>query len=174
MVTRPKSNRQESDAELLSAIHSGEQRALGIFYDRYGSLALGLAGAITGDATEAEHAVADAFAELWHVGLSIAVKESSAVARLSALVRAHALKRKKTGSSGNRTRAHGALTELAGLERQVIELAYFEGLTVRQIAAQLSASERDVYRTLRSAMNTLSNAASRNSPGRAGAEWSRV
>jgi RNA polymerase sigma-70 factor (ECF subfamily) len=174
MVTRPKPNRQESDAELLSAIYAGEQRALGIFYDRYGSLALSLAGAITDDATEAEHAVADAFAELWRVGPPTAVRESSAVARLSALVRAHALKRKKTGSSGNRTRAYGALTALAGLERQVIELAYFEGLTVRQIAAQLSASERDVYRTLRSAMNTLRSAASRNSPGKAGTELSPV
>jgi DNA-directed RNA polymerase specialized sigma24 family protein len=145
-----------------------------MLYDRYGSVALGLAAAITDEATEAEHAVADAFAELWRVGPSTAVKESSGLARLSALVRAHALKRKKPGLSGSRSEAYGPLMALAGLERQVIELAYFEGLTVRQIAAQLSAPERDVFRTLRSAMNTLRRAVSVSSPGRAAPELSRV
>ena len=48
MGTPNTNERSPSDAALIQRIASGDERALGVLYDRYGKIAYGLATAITG------------------------------------------------------------------------------------------------------------------------------
>jgi RNA polymerase sigma-70 factor (ECF subfamily) len=53
------------------------------------------------------------------------------------------------------TAARTALSALAGNERRAVELAYFGGLTIGELAATMEESESGVHRLLRSAMSRL-------------------
>ena len=60
--------RRRSDEDLLLSAQQGHRAALGTLYDRYGSVAYGLALRILGDSSLAEAAVEDAFASLVRMG----------------------------------------------------------------------------------------------------------
>jgi RNA polymerase sigma-70 factor (ECF subfamily) len=159
----------ETDDALLARVAQGDENALGTLYDRYAQPAFSLAHAIAGDAAMAEDAVADAFADLWRN--ATAAPTVSVRSRLFSRVRASALKMaKRTARPPRQTgplRAAGsgsgrftvqATQPLTATERRVMELAFFDGCTVRQIALQLEESESDVIRALRSAMTSLRHA----------------
>lgn len=158
---------------LVAGMAAGDDRALGALYDAYGHVAYGLAMAITGAQATAESVVSQAFAEAWCSASSFNASQTSALAWLTSIVRRIALRvscpdpRVSPKVSGDRPANGGAgaissstpigqaLRRLTAVQRQVIELSYYRGLTVGEIASQLGEPESGARELLRSAMQEL-------------------
>jgi RNA polymerase sigma-70 factor (ECF subfamily) len=162
---------------LVAGMAAGDDRALGALYDAYGHTAYALAFAITGAQATAESVVSQAFAEAWRSASAFNASGTSVLAWLTSIVRRTALQargpetRASRVSSGDRvasavsismTSAAGhALQRLSAAQRQVLELSYYRGLTVGEIAAQLGEPESGTRELLRSAMQELRSALAR-------------
>ena len=154
--------RDGADGQLVARIAAGDARALGTLYDNYGAVMYRLAMAITRDRASAEAVVADAFLTVWRDAAGPGSEGRSPFAWLSSTVRDLALARRTRPAvdpaslqwpDGSPVTA--ALARLDEPQRRAIELAYFQGLSRREIAAALGEPETDVGRHLRSAMEVL-------------------
>jgi RNA polymerase sigma-70 factor (ECF subfamily) len=177
---RPESGAQESDAALVARIAGGDESALGALFDIHGRAAYSLAYAITGEAGAAEKAAADAFAELWRKARSFDPERASVAGWLAARVRDYAVAARRSNGvrrganavsalapdfvgpldaePGRAERARmvvSALTELPATQRRILELAYFGGLTTREIALELNEPEATIDENLRRALDVL-------------------
>lgn len=158
--------RPASDAELWEAAERDRVSGLAAIYDRYAGLVYGLALAILAQAQEAEDLAHEIFVTLCDASgydpargpLSaylVTVTRSQAIDRLrkrsrrGRLLQQHAA---DLGPQGDRSsplermsgmecaaRVQGALAQLPEMQRRVIEMAYYSGLTHTQIAAELGA-----------------------------------
>jgi RNA polymerase sigma-70 factor (ECF subfamily) len=152
---------EPGDNELIAAVARGDHAALLALYDRHGRMAFGLAYRTLGEAGAAEEAVQDAFLRLWrragtfdpargagrswlltivhHCAIDLHRRRAgqpSVVAGLDEIVE------RQAGSDawsdvverldGERVRA--AVATLPGEQRRAVELAFFDGLTHREIA----------------------------------------
>lgn len=152
------------DLQLIAAVVRQEPDALMALYDRHGRLAFALAYRILGDPGLAEEAVQDAFMLVWRRAATFDPARGSAVrAWLTTIVhhRSIDLLRKRSGrpreqtpldeveavlaSPGpwgevaealDRDRVRSAVASLPNEQQTAIELAYFDGLTHREIAEQ--------------------------------------
>ncbi|MGQ0650012.1 MAG: sigma-70 family RNA polymerase sigma factor [Gemmatimonadaceae bacterium] len=80
-----------SDLQVMSRLIAGDERALGMLYDRYGALAYSLAAAIVPDLADAEEVVADAFAQIWRSAATFDASRGSVIAWISTIVRTRSL-----------------------------------------------------------------------------------
>lgn len=149
------------DPALVSRLVAGDVRALEALYDAIGGILYNLAYVIAQDAEAAEEAVGKAFAELWgnaeqleQLGprllgwLAAAVRRHAAVCRSRERVRPDKL----LGTSDEVLRVVHGLPET---QRQVVALAFFGGMSRREVAATLGMSEDATGQHLRSALNQL-------------------
>lgn len=146
------------DSVLMRLVASGDRTALAALYDRYAALATSVATSILRDGREAEDAVHDGFLEIWRRAVSYEPSRASVRAWIVLVVRCRALDRLRSrrvrtteplgdeprgdaagepDALADRCRVTGALAELPVPQREVIELAYFEGLTSSEIADRL-------------------------------------
>ena len=116
-------------------------------YDRHGEGAYRLACALTGNDRLAQDLVADAFAQ---VAGSTGQRPMSDVAWVDALY-----SRIRDTARGKASAYAHAASALPNAERRAVELAFFGGLTVSDIARAVSRSELEVARLLRSALMSL-------------------
>jgi len=153
---------QNSDPELVQAMASGDSDALGILYDRHGALMLATAARILGSQREAEDLVHDVMLEAWHKAADYERARGSVRTWLLVRLRSRALDRWRRagririetmearqlddllparsddpGQSLDHARVRRAVLELPVTQRQVLELAYFEGLSATEIAERL-------------------------------------
>ncbi|MCC6318093.1 MAG: hypothetical protein IT361_10420 [Gemmatimonadaceae bacterium] len=159
--------RDRRDAMLLARIAAGDERALGSLYDAYGAVLYGLAVAITRSADVAETVVADAFGAVWREARSFDPHRRSAFVWISAMVRSLALAARRQAVpvvepslptlSGD-SFVGSALASLTGTQRTAVELAYFGGLRIADIATRLGESEAAAGQYLRTAMDALRHA----------------
>ena len=172
-MSPPPSPASPSDARrIVAAIAAGDEHALGALYDAYGTVAYGLAFAITGAPAAAEKAVAVAFADAWRGAGTFDASSGGVLAWLTTLVRRAALgstsaedraRPRGTGlvlSAESNTPVSRALRTLTEPQRRVLELSYFRGLSIREISAQLGEPESGARELLRSAMTALRSALS--------------
>ena len=160
---------------LVARMAAGDDRALGELYDVYGHVAYALAVAISGSQVDAETVVTQAFAEAWRSASSFDLGRTSVLAWVTSIVRRTALRVRRGPAGSNEQRARSgaapqpvwssagcpvgeAVRSLTAVQQQVIELSYYRGLTVRQIAAQLGEPESGARELLRSAMQELRTA----------------
>jgi RNA polymerase sigma-70 factor (ECF subfamily) len=171
MSRTSKSSAESPPSALVVGMAARDERALGAFYDAYGHVSYGLALAITGRETSAESVVSEAFAEAWASASSFDASRTSVLAWLTTIVRRIALRvsrRPGTDSPAYESGGQGvgeltsaptpmseALRALTAPQRRVIELSYFRGLTVGEIAAQLGAPESETRELVRLAMREL-------------------
>jgi len=152
------------DAGLVRGLAAGDQQSLAALYDRYANAALGLAFKICGNRTIAEDIVQEAFLALWQRPDSFDVKRGSPGAFLMGIVHhkaVDAVRRESSvhrreenfamdtpDSSGDevleaawvsirRQKVLAALSQLSGVQRQALELAYLQGLTYSEVASRL-------------------------------------
>jgi RNA polymerase sigma-70 factor, ECF subfamily len=149
----------KNPSTLVARMAAGDDRALGALYDAYGHVAYGLAFAITGTRATAESVVSDSFAEAWRTASLTAIVRRKALAA-SSFDRVHPTSEFACAAAGSTSpRSVGeALRSLSATKRQVIELSYYRGLTIGQIAAHLGEPESGARELLRSAMNELRSA----------------
>jgi RNA polymerase sigma-70 factor, ECF subfamily len=152
------------DVELVRAVRAGQPSALGILYDRYSKLVYGLALRILKNPQEAEDLTQEIFLAFWRSS-SYNPDRGSLSGFLVTLTRSRALdKLRSRGTSRkfldrwHQTISHetaynvpferasraersqqvrNALAQLSEDQRQVLEMAYYEGLSQSQIARQL-------------------------------------
>jgi len=174
--------RPEGDDALVARMATGDQRALATLWDRHGATAYALACTVAAVPSVAEGVVADAFSQLWREAPSFDPHRMSVFAWLTSVVRQRALAARARDAAVprvlvNEGRGRGespvsrALTvgsrTLDGLQARAVELAFFGGMSKRQIASELQLSEHVVARLLRDAVETLGDALGRE-PARAG------
>lgn len=154
--------RQEDDRELLERSARGDEGALAALFDRHGARCLRCARAVLRDATLAEDAVQEAYLDLWRTAHRFDHRRGAVVTWLCVLVhrravdiarreaRRRALDRSlpppREGSYTaeeelllrlDRRQVRRAVDELTEPQRQLIELAYYGGLTHSELARRL-------------------------------------
>jgi RNA polymerase sigma-70 factor, ECF subfamily len=169
-----------SDGDLLRAIARGDDGALGAVYDRYRLILFGLVLRILHDRQEAEDVLQEVFLQVWRRASDFDEARGRAFTWLVTIARSRALDRLRVIGSRARvaqaaaesttTEADGvdhawqseqgeivrqALAELPEDQRQALLLAYFQGLTQTEIAAQLGAPLGTVKTRMRSGMMKL-------------------
>ncbi len=154
---------EQTDAEVLQALRSGNSLALGILYDRYGELVYRLALRILGNVSEAEDLTQEVFLTFWRQS-TYDSKRGSMSSFLMTLTRSRAIDRLRKARSqqqilqkwqqnfsspANSLLDQASLAELSGRvrqalqefpdnQRQLLELAYFDGLSQSEITRKLN------------------------------------
>jgi RNA polymerase sigma factor (sigma-70 family) len=152
---------ETSDESLLARVASGDEDALGRLYDRFGSVAYGLALRVLRDERLAEDAVQDAFVAVWRQAASFRPERATARTwvltfvhrRAVDLVRREEHRRAEplapetepAGSSAaeaaelreRREAVQRALAQLPEEQRRPIELAYYGGFSQSELAERL-------------------------------------
>ncbi len=154
----------QTDAELYLALKEGQATALGVLYDRHAGLVYGLALQALGNAQEAEDLTQDIFLNLTKV-TSYDPKRGSLRTFLAIITRSRAIDRLRSRSTKQSLLARikplgglgmttvspletafqdeqsqyvqSALAELPEGQQQLIRMAYYDGLSQSEIAAQL-------------------------------------
>jgi RNA polymerase sigma-70 factor, ECF subfamily len=172
----------ERDAELLNGLAAGDMNAMSELYDRYAARLLGLALRIVGDRTDAEDVVQEVFAQAWRTAAQYSRARGSAGAWLTIMARTRSLDRLRARRGSEKplidgkhrematsappasddliareqaAELRGAVMLLPPEQRRALELAYFEGLSQSQIAAQLQTPLGTVKTHIRGALATL-------------------
>ena len=173
-----------SDSTLAAGLVAGNQDALANLYDRYGRLAYSVALHILGDPGRAEDVVQDAFLKLWNNAAQFDAERGSLRTWLITAVRNRSIdtlrgrgsherqeselkpELQATGPSSDpwrevslaleRTVVREALTSLPLVQRQAVELAYFGGLSQREIAEMTGVPLSTVKGRIRIALEKLS------------------
>lgn len=152
---------QVSDERLVMMITGGQSEALEIIYDRYAGLSYSLALRILGDRGAAEEVVQDTFVTLWRKSGTYKPESGRVHSWLLRIVRNRAideLRRQKSpvrnnqtyrpsyetladpseadaiGATEIRSVVGDALNGLPTDQREVVEMAYMEGLSQREIS----------------------------------------
>ena len=169
---------ETSDAELLTRIASGEVDAFDLLYRRYVRSVFGLALRRLGDRPRAEEAVQETFAAVWRSAKSYRPERGAAAPWLYAVARNAIVDRFRTrvdtpGELPDRAsneagpdelaersyvswRVHRALESLPERECEVLELAYWSGLSQSEVASYLNIPLGTVKTRTRSALGRLS------------------
>lgn len=154
----------QTDIELFRALKGRQPSALGILYDRYGSLVYGLALRVLKNSQEAEDLTQEIFLNLWHKGKYDPARGSLS-SYLTILTRSRAIDKLRSRNTSfkfierwsqvistqpgvhtpieqadlkERSQyVRDALTQLSQHQRQVLEMAYYEGLSQSEIAKEL-------------------------------------
>lgn len=157
--------RASDDLALVKRVVDRRQEALAELYDRYASLLLAVARRILGNPTDAEEVLRETFFQAWNqAGLYDSGRSSAStwlvlIARSRALGRLRqrqALERTAAGAEAEpqapatstrgdedtltrerRKRVQNALAALPVLQKEVLELAFFGGLSQTEIAERM-------------------------------------
>jgi RNA polymerase sigma-70 factor (ECF subfamily) len=170
---------QNGDEHLVVAVARGDRTAMAALYDRYAPLLLAVASRIVGNRTQAEDLLHDVLLEAWHrageydpargtvrAWLVTRVRSRALDERMGSARRAELVRSKLAGIEPTVVRAadissvdgHHLRREVAGLPRdleEVIDLAYFEGLSAVEIGLRLGIPSGTVKSRLARAMGLL-------------------
>jgi RNA polymerase sigma-70 factor (ECF subfamily) len=153
-----------SDFDLAQAVAAGDVNALGTLYDRYGVLAHSVAVRVVRDQALAEDIVQESFLKLWNSAAGFDARRGSLRGWLLTLVRNRAIDQLRGRNAQEkrevdvaavesmeapptqadpwravafaleRAAVREALARLPVEQRQAVELAYYRGYTLREIA----------------------------------------
>src|SRR5580704_13530939 len=172
----------EGDPELVARLQRRDPQALAELYDRYGRLVYSLIVRVVRDGAIAEDLVQETFLRVWNrvhgfdgdkgsIGpwlLAVARNRAIDYLRSSSGRERNAVEFEETDhpalytdmerdilSSDNARVLKGALNKLSPNLRQVIELAYFEGLTQTEMAERMGQPLGTVKTWVRAALKSL-------------------
>jgi RNA polymerase sigma-70 factor (ECF subfamily) len=154
----------QTDTEVFQGLRSGNLIALGILYERYGEIVYRVALRMLGNAQEAEDLTQEVFLSLWSGG-AYDSQRGSMLVFLTTLTRSKAIDRHRQiraqwqriqrwlrnfpPESGSTLmdkvalkemscRVHEAIAELPANQQQVLEMAYYDGLSQSEISEALN------------------------------------
>lgn len=150
------------DPALVAAVGAGDAAALALLYNRFSGMLLGLAHRVLGDASDAEEILQEAFLQVWNQAGRYDPSRSSVSTWLVLITRSRAIDRLRSRKVKNRTllavqqekrgmhtspegvgdvfrqeRGQRLRQEMALLpkeQREVLEMAFFRGMTQSEIA----------------------------------------
>ncbi|MBE9012407.1 sigma-70 family RNA polymerase sigma factor [Pseudanabaenaceae cyanobacterium LEGE 13415] len=162
MDSPPTAPEQLTDLELFLAIQAQQVKALDVLYDRYGKLVYSLAFRILNNIEEAEEVTQETFLRLWQRSNLYQPNRGSLSGFLITMTRSRSLDRLRSRSAAQAKiqrfgifsqgasdynpalefamvqershRVHKALQQLSSADRQLLETAYYEGLSQSEIA----------------------------------------
>jgi len=158
----PSRTTDEEDARLLERLRRNERDALAAMYDAYGQIAYGLAYRVLGQAGDAEDIVQESFLSLWRQADRLDARRGSVRSLLLTIVHRRSIDvlRRRSGrnervldeaqpiasaapdpidfatQAEERERVQRALQELPAEQRTAVELTYFRGLTIAEMAEE--------------------------------------
>ena len=168
-----------SDEDLLELVaQRRDGDAFEVLYHRYSRAVYGVVRRVVGDRGRSEDVVQEAFASVWRAAASYRRDRGSASAWLFAISRnaaSDALRARapalladppdqadpapgpddRTAAALESFTVHAAVDSLPEREREVIELAYFDGLSQSEVAARLSLPLGTVKTRTRSGLARL-------------------
>ena len=156
---------QERDQRCVERLRAGDAEALAELYDRYTPLLYPVALRILRRPADAEDALQEAWLQVWKSAASYEPRRGTVAGWLLTVARTRALDRYRSLASRGRAesrvdpepqskpfepsfsaalgelgeRVRNALAELQPRQREVLEIAYFEGLSQSEIAERLGA-----------------------------------
>jgi RNA polymerase sigma-70 factor, ECF subfamily len=186
----PVINSQSTDLEIFSAIQAQQVKALDLLYDRYSKLVYSTAAQILNNIEEAEEVTQETFLRLWQRSEIYQPKRGSLSGFLFTMARSRSLDRLRSRQArqqkiqriqtfsdyvsdynpplefvtvkerSNLVRA--ALKQLSDDDRQLLETAYYEGLSQSEIAKRdgiplgtVKSRARQALKKLRTALKSL-------------------
>lgn len=151
--------------KLVEQVAQGEQAALATLYDTTNRLVYGLILRVLGEASAAEEVLLDVYTQVWRQAANYDTQRGSPLAWLTTIARSRAIDRLRSGwqtqqrqesldvvtdretvaanpeeltvLSERQRFVRQALEQLSPEQREVIELAYYSGLSHSEIAAKL-------------------------------------
>jgi len=172
----------ETDMDLIGRLQRRDPQALAELYDRYGRLAYSLILRVVRDTGVAEDLVQETFLRVWNRVQGFDAEKGSIGPWLLAVARNRAIDylRSTTGRARNSLeldatdhpalyndmekdllvsdkarRIKAAMLKLSPNQREVIELAYFEGLSQTEMAARMGQPLGTVKTWVRTALKNL-------------------
>jgi RNA polymerase sigma-70 factor, ECF subfamily len=170
-------------AELIRQIAAGDQQALTALYDGTNKLVFGLTLRILGDRSVAEEVLFDVYTQVWRQASRYDPSRGGPLGWITTIARSRAIDRlrsdkplqqedelsdttasRETSAASPETNAaisemreivRGALDLLSAEQREIIELAYYSGMTQTEIAAHLNLPLGTVKTRTRLAMMKL-------------------
>lgn len=184
-MSLPNQQTDAEDAELLRAVARGDESAFARVYDRYSPILLGLLLRILRSRAEAEDVLQEVFLQVWQQARSFDESRGRAFTWLVTLARSRAIDRLRAVDSRERAAqrsaedglpaaqtlvladddairaeraeaVRGALGELPEEQRQVLVLAYLEGMSQSEIAAAKNQPLGTVKTRTRAGLKKLS------------------
>ncbi|HXG67855.1 MAG TPA: sigma-70 family RNA polymerase sigma factor [Blastocatellia bacterium] len=167
---------------LIQKIADGDQSALSALYDATSRLVFGLILRIVGDRSTAEEVLLDVYTQVWRQAAQYDTKRGAPLSWLMTIARSRAIDRFRSGrqdqlkdpletagevransmnpeeataSSERQELVREALNSLSPEQREVIELAYYSGLSHSEIALKLNQPLGTVKTRTRLAMIKL-------------------
>ncbi|MGE0884642.1 MAG: sigma-70 family RNA polymerase sigma factor [Blastocatellales bacterium] len=159
-------NRDVELTSLLRRIAKGDQSALATLYDNTNKLVYGLILRVLGDSSSAEEVLLDVYTQVWRQAGSYDNVRGTPLAWLTTIARSRAIDRLRSGWQDRQRKepldavndretgvanpeemtvaselqrfVREALSSLSPEQREVIELAYYGGLSHSEIAAKLN------------------------------------
>ena len=156
----------EEDWRLMQRVAEGDEAAVAELYDRFNVLVFQAARQVLNSRAEAEDAVQEIFVRLWRTADRYDPSRAKLVTWVMLIARRHvidrlrrrgvrpdhgagegpaldqspAAEREQTGpEESEREKIRARIAELPTLQRTVIERAYLQGFTLREISEQLQA-----------------------------------
>ncbi len=184
-VETPATDNEHDDATLITLIARRDRDAFHSLYDRYAGQALGLASRVLDDTALGEDVVQEAFMRIWHHADKFDVARGSAKTWLLTVVHrlGHRFPQTASVAPDGADRRAGyedwdlpdegagvaetvetrlsqqqvqlALCALPEAHRSILELAYFKGMTHREIADHLAEPLGTVHSRVRQGMILL-------------------
>jgi RNA polymerase sigma-70 factor, ECF subfamily len=175
----------DADRAVLEAIAGGDPGAIELLYEKYRTMAYGLALRITGDASLADDVVQEAFVGAWRNASRYATERGSVKTWLLAIVHHRAIdairRRRPTSELPEHEEAPppsltqpdvwsevagrldrdailAALQTLSSVQREALELGYFSGLTQQEIALRTNAPLGTVKSRMRLGLQQMRSA----------------
>jgi RNA polymerase sigma-70 factor (ECF subfamily) len=182
-LTTPGLQTDSPDAALISRIRTGDQQAMADLYDRYSGVVYAVALRVLADTAAAEDILQDIFMQLWRNPSAFDSSRGSLAPWLSVIARNRAIdqirKRKPEtdvedvviavdadleSSTARRLsidKVRGALSEMPPVQRKLLEMAFFEGLTHTEIASKTGEPLGTVKTRIRAGLLALRKAVSK-------------
>jgi RNA polymerase sigma-70 factor (ECF subfamily) len=160
--TRPPTDAESKQAELIRGVAEGDEQALASLYDTTSRTVYGLLLRILSDPSSAEEVLLDVYAQVWRQAAAYCPERGKPLAWLTTIARSRAIDRVRRVRSEQQREApldeavraavgesveegvragevravvRAALAALAPEQRDVIELAYYGGMSHSEIAA---------------------------------------
>jgi RNA polymerase sigma factor (sigma-70 family) len=168
------------DLDLLVRVGSGDQRALASLYDRHSTLVYSVALRVCRDSAWAEEVLQNIFMQIWLTPQQFASAPGSLDGRLGVLSRNLAidLMRRKSSEPSQKPsldrpfdpightevsrlmhKPHALVLLLPDVDRQVLEMAFFDGKTPLEIAEETGFPADTIASRLRRGLSALRNGA---------------